>query len=39
MNLHDLSKSFGLEKAVSTETKEERYQKELHIANREKFRN
>lgn len=25
MNLHELSKTFGLEKAISTETKTERY--------------
>lgn len=38
MNLHELSKSFGLEKAVGTETKDEKYQRELLKTNREKFR-
>lgn len=38
MNLHELSKSFGMERAISTDTKKEKYQKELHRVNREKFR-
>ncbi|CAD8171906.1 unnamed protein product [Paramecium octaurelia] len=38
LNLHNLSKSFALEKAFSEDTKDERYQKDLKFINREKFR-
>ncbi|CAD8191871.1 unnamed protein product [Paramecium pentaurelia] len=38
LNLHNLSKSFALEKAFSEDTKDDRYQKDLRFINREKFR-